>query len=395
QGGGQRPPGLDRKSENREKGETRSVERLRDRMVPGDVAVVPVRSGGPFDPMGCRGVDVARADDVVALVDHLDGRWLLVTLTVDRSMWTCPEAAYQRCNERVREVARAIRPGAVYFVAFEVQTKTGEGWPHWHMCFHLGEDPRSPAELKRTVERAWSIITDSVDVETGEVFRSRERIGFVDVQEAKNRQGTGRYVAKYCTKQWDVVPPWMGNSRRQLRKLRLSSPAFDVLVGLERHVRHRGGRVEPGKRRRARARRLFDRMAESCSKCVVVRCERSDDGRQLRAVRTIKAYAWQVWEAAHTEGVRYRLAKRGGRVGHVPIMSAGAFGALWERLGGRIEAERDGEVEFRRLSIENAWDYRQEEADRREAAADGGRTLDGGQSPGGSAGSGRVRLPVA
>ncbi|MBL1181647.1 MAG: hypothetical protein D8M18_11185, partial [Bacteroidetes bacterium] len=42
QGGGQRPPGLDRKSENREKGETRSVERLRDRMVPGDVAVVPV-----------------------------------------------------------------------------------------------------------------------------------------------------------------------------------------------------------------------------------------------------------------------------------------------------------------------------------------------------------------
>ncbi len=175
--------------------------RREDLAAPGEYVIEPQRSGGAFDPLGLRAGHVARADDVAALGDVLRGRWLFITLTVDRSKFLSPAMAYQRCNPRVCRVAAALREAAVWVAAFEVQTKTGDGWPHWHMMIHVGEDGRSLAELKAVVERAWCVVSEhegEVDRSTGEVltWKAREQIGFVDVQDGRSAGGLARPRAR-------------------------------------------------------------------------------------------------------------------------------------------------------------------------------------------------------
>lgn len=271
---------LDQQRKNRERA-GREYRPVVEDLAEGELVAMPVRSGGSFDPLGIRGADVQRADDLVAVVDGHPGRWLLITLTVDRAKFIGPEAAYQRCNDRVREVARVASSSGIHATALELQGKTGAGWPHWHLiCW--APDGRSIESIRDVVRRAWRTLTEFIDEGTGEVTVSREAIGFVDVTEAREREGVGRYTAKYLLKAWPAVPAWMGESSRQLRKLRLSSKAFDWLEREGRHVRHRGGRRKPDGNRRP-ARRLFDRMAWSGASMALMRRE---SGR-LRFVRIL------------------------------------------------------------------------------------------------------------
>lgn len=232
-----------------------------DTMNEGEVLLAAARSGGSFDPLGCRAVDVNRRQDLREVVRYLPGRWVMLTLTVDRSMWTCPEAAYQRCNQRVRRVMAEVSPRGVWFSAFEVQTKTGAGWPHWHAVAWV-PDGRSVEELKRAAVKRWTVRHESVNEETGEVFSSVECIGFVDVSEAREPIAVGSYIAKYITKPWDAVPTWMGESRQRFRKVRAAPNVYAILEKLGRHEVQRGGRKER-KGTGRRARKLFDRMARS------------------------------------------------------------------------------------------------------------------------------------
>ena len=252
----------------REKKTGRTYTPLVQDLEEGEFAAIPTRGGGAFDPSGVRSSDLTRADDVVEIVNGHAGRWLMITLTVDRSEWLSPEAAYQRCNERVREVARKVAVSRVYVTAFELQGKTGGGWPHWHLVV-WAPDERAIEEIERTVRKAWRIFDErhEIDEATGELLstvRTSQAIGIVDVQEARTREGVAVYVSKYVTKPWTAIPPWMGEGRRQLRKLRISRGAFDWLQAVGRHRPTIGSRKVarmPG--RCGKRRSLFDRMAAS------------------------------------------------------------------------------------------------------------------------------------
>jgi hypothetical protein len=327
----------------------------------GELVAVPNRSGGAFDPVGCRGQDITRADDVVALVEAHAGRWLLVTLTVDRERWTGPGAAYQRCNERVREVARVVSKEGIHVTAFELQGKSGAGWPHWHLIVFAPDD-RPISEIRRRVEKAWSIIErrEEVDQETGEVLwetRSRESIGIVDVQEARTVQGVARYAAKYLVKAWPAVPSWMGESRRQLRKLRCSVKCFAWWECAGRHHRATGSRRKRTAGRRRRTRSLFDRMASSGLSMRVM--QRTGD--RLTFVRAVQVPAGPEFDrrteelggsAICKEGVpwermRWRLSRR-------------AFAAMTGEDAGRWEQLAEVCRSVRRAMLEEAWDRMQE-----------------------------------
>jgi len=123
--------------------------------------------------------------------------------------------------------------------------------------------------MKSVVSRWWSFRSAIVDESTGEVTgRTTQSCGFSNLQLARNGEGASRYLAKYCVKPWSAVPPWMGESFQQLRKVRFSRAAFSQLERMGRHVVQRGSRrvvLEParGLRRRCVRRRLYDRMASS------------------------------------------------------------------------------------------------------------------------------------
>lgn len=333
--------------------------RREDLAAPGEYVIEPQRSGGAFDPLGLRAGHVARADDVAALGDVLRGRWLFITLTVDRSKFLSPAMAYQRCNPRVCRVAAALREAAVWVAAFEVQTKTGDGWPHWHMMIHVGEDGRSLAELKAVVERAWCVVSEhegEVDRSTGEVltWKAREQIGFVDVQDGRSAGGLARYVAKYVTKPWDEVPGWMLQSSRQLRKIRSSTAAFEVWERLGRHARRIGARRVPGRRRRA-ARPLVDRMASSGASVNVFR--RTESGTQFVA---------SVPVPMDERGFGFLLASgaRVARLGAVRQVRLVADHAAYVRILLRSRARPDLRASYlaeRRASILAAWMIHQAE----------------------------------
>lgn len=348
---------LDQRRENREKAPrpyTPTVQMVPD----GGLVAGACRSGGPFDPLGARGCDVGRCDDVVAIVDDHPGRWLLVTLTVNRDLWINPEACYQRVADRVREVARAISLEGLHVTALELQGKTGDGWPHWHLIVRAA-DGRALEAIRSTVRRAWSVRTEHVDHDTGEVSYTRESVGFSNVKEARDRRGVARYTAKYLLKPWPAVPSWMGESNRQLRKLRLSSGCFDYLERVGRHVRHRGSRRAATRRRRP-ARRLFDRMARSGLSHAVFRRQ----GDRLVFVTLVPV-------PASTDGADL-LQAAGGR----PVQLgrwAQVRWALDDRALARLRASRDELVDLqrrefrqRRTRIEVGWEMAQYERERAE-----------------------------
>lgn len=261
--GGGRRAALDQKRENRTKSQWKDPRTHK----PGTVILGPNRSGGGFDPLGCRSSDIQTADLFVACVDAHTGRWLMVTLTVDRTRFLTPEAAYQRCNDRVRQVARAVSRNGIHATGFELQGKTGDGWPHWHLVIWAPDD-RSLDEITARVRSAWVTVTEHADHDTGEVtHRSVEPIAGrhgIDVTEATTPEGLARYTAKYLLKPWPAVPSWMGESTGQKRKLRLSVAMFDWAerAGIRQRIR---GTRRLHRRRRRPARPLFQRMARSAT----------------------------------------------------------------------------------------------------------------------------------
>lgn len=237
----------------------------------GKYVVGPDRSGGAFDPEGGRAVDVHRADDIVAACQAIGGRWFFVTLTIDRSQFVGPEAAYQRCADRVRKTMAHL--GAVWVACIEPQTLTGDGWMHWHVLVRVPGSLDLDEALKR-VRSAWSIrekYDESIDVETGEITERFKRvpIGMVHVEVAGSVTGTATYVAKYVMKAWPAVPGWMLDSTSRFRKVRISGEFYNVLERLHRHDRARGSRRDHRRMPVRRVRTLRQRMAMSCARLLV------------------------------------------------------------------------------------------------------------------------------
>lgn len=280
----------------------------------GDLIAFPARSGGAFDPLGVRGVDVKRADDIVEVISQTPGRWMFVTLTVDRSLFLGPEHAYQRCNEYVRKAAAAI--SGLWVNIYEVQSKTGDGWPHWHLLIRCREgDRRSDAELKAAVESKWRTCqyAEELNRETGEVRLrrvSRERIGFVDVEEIKDDRGAAIYVSKYLMKPWPKGPaPWMLESRCRFRKHRCSSEFYVRLEDLGRHrVKHGSRQVRRGSGRPIRrTRKMMHRLACSGGSMQLFRVV---PGGRLQWAGSVPV----PWEWATAAGFEWLRSPDGGRL---------------------------------------------------------------------------------
>jgi hypothetical protein len=192
----------------------------------------------------------------------------MLTLTVNRANFRSPGFAYDRVEPRVREVARSLRricPEARFAVfALELQGKTGDGWPHWHGLIYFGESMLTLDEIKDAVDAAWCVASESIDEATGEVDTGRYHVGFADVAEARENRGCAKYMAKYLMKPWPAIPGWMGESNRQLRKLRFSRSCFEWFESVGRHIPRRGSRRKAVRSRRP-ALPLFDRMSRSGS----------------------------------------------------------------------------------------------------------------------------------
>ncbi len=243
----------------------------------GEGLLLPVRSGGGYDPLGARSCDIQTADQIATIAKTVGGRWAFVTLTLDRTGWTNPFAAYIVASERVRKTLAPVAKQSVYLSVLEWQTKTGDGWAHWHALVWI-RDGVTIEEFSRRVAKSWSIFEPvKVDHETGEVRKyARVSLGFVKCDQADCNVAVAKYIAKYVVKEDEAgPPPWLLLHSAQLRKYRKSKGWNELAERLHLHVCKRGPRRVPQHRRRP-ARTLLERIATSglSTRCLVYRAGR-------------------------------------------------------------------------------------------------------------------------
>jgi len=341
------------------------VEALAD----GECLVGPYRSGGGFDPVKTRAVDVVRAGQLVDTFSELPGNVLMVTLTTKRDgLFLFPEIAFQFANDRVREVCQALSRGpgrGIWVAVIEAHQLNGDGFIHWH-CLVYAPGLSIP-DAYRLIYRKWRVwdevrAPDVIDQDTGEVTRGEllarfsEPIGSqVRVEVAGSKVGSSKYAAKYIVKPWAAVPPWMLASRRKWRKVRESGPYRDYLKA-------KGVRVSPPARPRVerdhrlprlRARVLSERMARSGSRCILWQRQ----GSRL-AFAGVVALPFAGVETDIASGAGRVLLRQypGGRAVARLVVSAAVAAELKAREDpGRVAAC----VLARRLDIEAAWDRMQ------------------------------------
>ncbi len=204
-----------------------------------------------MDPQGGRRLQIRDLEKVKALEKRMK-RPAMLTLTIDRKRFAGPEAAYDYAMRRVSRLLTERLGAKTWLRVIEVQTKTGDGWIHWHVLIDLGE----VGPMGDVAGRVWAL------------WRDKWRIGGCDLQPIK-RSAAG-YLASYISKKWTAVPRWMGESRKRFRILGTSTRAGEIIraaLGLpDRIVRMR----TPARRRMRKTRRLFDRLAGSGLQMAVI-----------------------------------------------------------------------------------------------------------------------------
>ncbi len=151
---------------------------------------------------------------------------MLLSLTIDRHGTTTgngfsdPKAAYDYVREG-RYIARLMRQLGIrlWICVLECQSKTGEGWPHWHLLVDAVDLPHGRLP-KKLLERMWKL------------WRDTWMIGGLDVEAVKfnDRNHAIFYISKYLIKQpergW---PEWILDARHV--RLVSCSRALNALVG--------------------------------------------------------------------------------------------------------------------------------------------------------------------
>lgn len=129
----------------------------------------------------------------------------MLTLTVDRSRFASPEDAHRAISDGgyVRRLMRLLNLISWFWV-LEFQTKTGDGWPHWHVLIDL-EDVGGRVDLAK----AWGL------------WRDRWRIGGLQLEVSKFKDPTHgvMYMTKYLTKMPEAFPLWVMVRERAIRFL--------------------------------------------------------------------------------------------------------------------------------------------------------------------------------
>src|SRR5690554_6506935 len=128
----------------------------------------------------------------------------MLSLTVDRKRFESPEAAHKAITEGgyVRRLMRlfGIR---TWFWVLEFQTKTGEGWPYWHILLDLGD-----CGGRLDLTRAWHL------------WRDKWGLGGLDLSAPKSFENAAHavyYVTKYLTKMPEAFPPWVLLRKKVIR----------------------------------------------------------------------------------------------------------------------------------------------------------------------------------
>ncbi|MBI1369352.1 MAG: hypothetical protein GC162_11955 [Planctomycetes bacterium] len=124
----------------------------------------------------------------------------LITLTVDRKRWASPRTVWEQValNALVPRLMRRLGIKRWVWV-LEFQTKTGEGWPHWHVLADVGYVEY--AEIRRLWWGLWGI-------------------GNIDVQKVNAASGAW-YLSSYLTKA-SAAPPWVLAMTRPVRRIAAS-----------------------------------------------------------------------------------------------------------------------------------------------------------------------------
>ncbi|QNN23792.1 hypothetical protein HED60_16445 [Planctomycetales bacterium ZRK34] len=227
-----------------------------------DAVILPQWSGGKLDPYGGVGGRVKDLRKFEALVEHMRIP-IMLSLTIDRDAYDSPAEAFDQVTPKVSRLLSERLGVGVWARVIEPQTKSGDGWIHWHVLLDLGctrfEKRRGWASLRQfnaAVRASWC-----------DRWGVAQR-GGIDTQLARSRKGIVGYIAKYLVKPWPAIPCWL-LSRSMVRLVGFSKRANQLL----RQSGLLTPRVEPRVSRRCvkrPIRPLLERIAESglCSKVI-------------------------------------------------------------------------------------------------------------------------------
>lgn len=224
-----------------------------------DAVVVPVYSGGKLDPKGGM---AARLKDLQKF-QHLGMIMKLpvfLTITVNREKF---ESAEQAFNQTMRWLSRLVseRLGVkVWGRVAEVQTRSGDGWIHWHLLIDVGDTRYDASSWKG---RAW-VDLKQLRADVMRYWCHNWRFGgegSQDVQPVRKRQAVAGYLSKYVVKPWPAIPQWVLR-RKIIRLVGFSLAANRILrqAGLLEN-RNPPRSCRPRQRRPITA--LMDRLAAS------------------------------------------------------------------------------------------------------------------------------------
>jgi hypothetical protein len=121
----------------------------------------------------------------------------MLTCTLDRRCFASSEEAHRMITEK-RFIARFLRLLGVkrWVWVLEFQTKSGDGWPHWHILIDLGDLPNQRLDLSR----AWAL------------WRDRWKLGGLDLSYKRGfdtPKHAVMYITKYLTKMPEAFPVWV------------------------------------------------------------------------------------------------------------------------------------------------------------------------------------------
>lgn len=240
---------------------------------------------------------------------------LMLTLTVDRSLYYDPLSAHERITEEgyIRRLMQRLGV-KVWVWVLEFQGKTGLGWPHWHVLL----DASGLKSRKINLELAWHLWRDkwgigSIDVRASGKFKSARHAVF--------------YITKYLIKQpKEGYPTWVLELPKRVRFFQASKaigplvsrrkatldPPLDELPDLESSdVPGRDAEAKkPIPRREMRP--PIERMSacETAANAVLITPDESTGSTNREWLGTIDA-----------NGGRLALLAREGKI-HTPVMVA-------------------------------------------------------------------------
>ena len=257
--------------------------------------IYPQRDAGRWDPKRGGRDRWQELQSVIAFSKTIEpGCGALLTLTIDRRLWADRDQVWQRWDEMsasdrdktglsmselatmpVEEICyRCMSPRVSRLLSdrlninawcrvIEPQTKTGDGWIHWHVI----ADFKGTRWMHQKHDRPFIELRDLAH-ELRFWWQEKYNGGNVDVDFKVHRLGEqmGKYVAKYISKPWKALPPWLLVTEKKVRVVGYSSEAKERIQDKYPEPKDTVWESRQVKPRR----RLIDRLASSGSSFYII-----------------------------------------------------------------------------------------------------------------------------